>query len=245
MTSREQPPHQPLAESVLADLRAASVATLTTQLLKRGFRNRAPVGLQPLRPDLKLIGVARTLRYVPAREDLATLEALASPEHPQRWLIEHVRPGEVVVMDARGDPRAGTLGEILATRLQQRGCAGIVSDGPVRDAAGIRALEMPTFCAGAHPNANVTVHHAADVDVPIGCGGVLVMPGDAIVGDADGVVVIPRELVAEVAADAAEQEREEAYIHQRIREGDSIVGVYPLDEATRAEYYARRGRRPA
>lgn len=233
---------EPLDAQVAANLEIASVATLTTQLLKRGFRTRCMTSVNAVRPELKMVGVARTLRYVPAREDLATVEALASPDHPQRWLVEQIGPGEVLVIDAQGDQRAGTLGEILATRMMQRGCAGIVSDGPFRDLEGIRALDFPTFCTGSNANANVTSHHAADTDVPVGCGGVLVMPGDVIVGDSDGVVVIPWDLAAEVAAAAAEQEREEEYIHSRIREGDSIVGVYPMNEATRAEYEVwRRG----
>ena len=155
------------------------------------------------------------------------------------WIGE---AGRGRVRDGEGGAGGGTVGESRATGRRRRGGAGRVSEGPFRDLEGIRALDFPTCCTGSNANANVTSHHAADTDVPVGCGGVLVMPGDVIVGDSDGVVVIPWDLAAEVAAAAAEQEREEEYIHSRIREGDSIVGVYPMNEVTRVEYEVwRRG----
>jgi regulator of RNase E activity RraA len=226
----------PLDQEVRRLLSGVSTATLATQLFKRGFRTRFMTGVQPLRPELKLVGVARTLRYVPMREDLAHMGVFRDPEMPQRKAVEMVGPGEVLVIDARGDLNAGTIGNILATRVMKRGAAGIVSDGPFRDQEGIRALDLPTYSAGPHANTNLTVHHPVDTDVPVGCGGVLVFPGDVLVGDGDGVIVIPRHLAAEIAADAAEQERVEVFILEKIEGGCSIVGVYPMGPETEAEY---------
>lgn len=230
------PAAPPPAPEVLVQLRGVSTATLATLLFKRGFRSRFMTGVVPLRPDLKLVGLARTLRCIPAREDLDRLEVFRNPAMPQRHAVEAVGPGEVLVIDARGDRRAGTIGNILATRLLARGAAGIVSDGPFRDLEAIRALAMPTFCAGPHANTNLTVHHPVDIDLPIGCGEVAVFPGDVLVGDGDGVIVIPRELAAEVAADAVEQERQERFVLSLIQSGSTIVGVYPMNEATAAAY---------
>jgi regulator of RNase E activity RraA len=231
-----RPATEPLDPATRELLARVSTATLATQLFKRGFRTRFMTGVTPLHPDLKLVGVARTLRYVPAREDLDHMGVFRDPEMPQRKAVELVGPGEVLVIDARGDLRAGTLGNILAARIMHRGAAGIVSDGPFRDLEGIRALRFPTFCAGPHANTNLTVHHPVDIDVPIGCGGVLVEPGDAVVGDGDGVIVVPRHLAEEVARDGAEQELAEEFILERIHAGAGIVGVYPMNDATAGEY---------
>jgi regulator of RNase E activity RraA len=224
-------------------LRQVSTATLATQLFKRGFRTRFMTGVSPLRPELKLVGVARTLRYIPMREDLDQMAVFQHPEMPQRKAVEMVGSGEVLVIDARGDRSAGTIGNILATRVMARGGAGIVSDGPFRDMEGIRELDLPTYCAGAHANTNLTAHHPVDTDLPIGCGGVLVMPGDVLVGDGDGVIVIPRHLAGEVAADAAEQEIAEVFVLEQIRGGRSIVGVYPMNDETAGEYRRWRAAR--
>lgn len=221
-------------------LRRVSTATLTTVLLKHGLRNTFLTGVRPLAPHYRMAGEAVTLRYVPAREDLDTLEALADPEHPQRKLVENILPGQVLVIDARGDVRAGTLGHILATRLLRRGAAGVVTDGCFRDTPAIRELGLPAYAAGEHAAANVTVHHAADINVPVGCAGVLVMPGDIVVGDGEGVVVIPRRLANKVAEQALEQEMREEFIWEKINAGSTIVGVYPPGEAVRREYEARR-----
>jgi regulator of RNase E activity RraA len=231
-----------LAPETLKLLRSASTATLATQLFKRGFRTRFMTGVLPLRPDLKLVGSARTLRYVPMREDLCHMGVFRDPEMPQRKAVEAVGPGEVLVIDARGDRTAGTIGNILATRVMKRGAAGIVSDGPFRDLEGIRALDLPSYCAGPHANTNLCAHHPVDIDLPIGCGGVMVEPGDVLVGDSDGVIVIPRHLVEEVARDAVEQERAEEFVLQKIEAGASIVGVYPMNEHTEAEYRRFRER---
>lgn len=228
----------PLHSETLALLREVSTATLATQLFRRGFRTRFMTGVRALRPDLKLVGTARTLRCVPMREDLDHLGVFRDPEMPQRKAVESVGPGEVLVIDARGELSAGTIGNILATRVRQRGAAGIVSDGPFRDLEAIREIPLPTFCAGPHANTNLTAHHPVDIDLPIGCGGVLVFPGDVLVGDGDGVIVLPRHLADELARDAVEQERAETFIVEKIAAGCSIVGTYPMNDATAEEYRA-------
>lgn len=228
----------PLDETTRRLLTGVSTATVATQLFKRGFRTRFMTGVAPLHPDLKFVGTARTLRYLPMREDLDHVEVFRNPEMPQRKAVELVGPGEVLVIDARGDLRAGTIGNILATRIMRRGAAGIVSDGPFRDLEAIRAMRFPAFCAGANAGTNLAAHHPVDVDLPVGCGGVLVFPGDVLVGDGDGVIVIPRHLAGEIARDAAEQERAEEFVLEKIAGGSSIVGVYPMNEETAAEYEA-------
>lgn len=239
----ESSPCTPLSETTLRSLQSVSTATLATQLFKRGFRTRFMTGVLPLHPEMKLVGLARTLRYIPTREDLDHMGVFQNPEMPQRKAVEIVGPGEVLVIDSRGEKGAGTIGNILATRVMIRGAAGIVSDGMFRDMEAIRALPFPTYCAGPHANTNLTLHHPVDVDLAIGCGGVLVEPGDVLVGDGDGVIVIPRHLADEVAADAAEQEIAEEFILEKINAGHSIVGTYPMNEATAAEYRAWREKR--
>jgi regulator of RNase E activity RraA len=157
--------------------------------------------------------------------------------------VETIPAGHVLVQDCRGDTRAACGGGILMTRLAVRGAAGMVTDGCVRDWAQIAAMDLPVFCAGPSAPLNLAVHHAVDIDVPIGCGGVAVYPGDLIVGDADGVVVVPRHLAAELAADGLEQEQLEAFVQERIAAGAKLPGTYPPDEATRAAYSEwQRGR---
>lgn len=181
-------------------MRRVTTATLTTQLFKRGLRNVFMQGVRPLgRYKDNLVGPAFTLRNIPAREDVDRVEVFANPEHPQRKAIEATPQGHVLVVDCRGDSRAASGGEILTTRLMVRGVAGLVSDGGIRDSAPIALLPMPVFCAGPAAPLNLAVHHATELQVPIGCGGVAVYPGDLIVGDADGVVVVPAHLAEEVA----------------------------------------------
>lgn len=230
----------PLPADVTAALESVSTATLTAQLLRRGIRTTFLAGVRPLRPDLRLVGRAVTLRYAPARDDIGTGATFDNRANPQRIAIESVGPGEVLVIDARGDTRAGVLGNILATRLVRRGAAGIVTDGAFRDYPGIAVLDLPTYAAGANAAISSTIHHPVDIGVPIGCGGVLVMPGDVLVGDAEGVVVIPSGLVEGVAGDALEQERLEAWILGRVRAGDSIHGVYPPSDETLSAYRDER-----
>ncbi|MDA8253900.1 MAG: ribonuclease activity regulator RraA, partial [Rhodospirillales bacterium] len=170
------------SDTCLAAMRRVSTATLTTALFRRGLRNVFLQGVRPLgRYAANLVGPAFTLRNIPAREDLDRLDGFANPEHPQRKAIETTPAGHVLVMDCRGERRAASGGEILMTRLAVRGVAGVVSDGGIRDSAPIAALAMPVFCAGPSAPLNLVVHHATELQVPIGCGGVAVYPGDLIV----------------------------------------------------------------
>jgi regulator of RNase E activity RraA len=222
-------------------LRHVSTATLCSQLLQRGFRDVFMHGLRPLRPDLRLVGRAYTLRYAPAREDVAGGVRFDNRTNQQRLAVEAIAPGDVLVIDARGDTRAGSLGNILATRLQRRGAAGIVTDGAVRDSEGVAAVDIATYAAGANARLSSVIHHPVDRQVPVGCGGVLVLPGDVLVGDADGVVVIPAGCAAEVAHAADEQERLERFLLGRVESGAELAGTYPPDDATLAAFRGEAG----
>ncbi len=238
---------EPIPPDLAAALRVPSTATLTSILARRGLRNTFLTGVRPLVPGTRLVGQAFTLRYIPAREDLDHTGTVDNLTDPQRVAVESIGPGDVLVIDARGDVRAGTLGAILATRMRCRGAAGVVTDGAFRDSPAIAASGLPAYARAAHAAANKTVHHPADLQVPIACAGVAVYPGDILVGDDEGVVVIPRHLAAEVAAEAVEQERLEEFIMEKVRAGASIVGVYPPGEAVLAEYrewLQRRGAQP-
>lgn len=223
----------------MANLRATTTATLTTQLFRRGFRNAFMQDVRPLASyGTALIGPAFTLRYIPAREDVDSYGVQPDPNRLQREAIDNVPKGHVIVMDCRRDARAASAGDVYVTRLKVRGAAGMGSDGGIRDSGTIARMDLPVFCAGPSAPSNRILHRAVDYDVPIGCGGVAVYPGDIIVGDADGVAVIPRDIADEVAADAAEQDRLEGYIQQRVAGGEPLHGVYPVNERTRAEYAA-------
>jgi regulator of RNase E activity RraA len=238
--------YPPLAPETLAALRRASTATLTTQLFKRGLRNTFLAGLRPLSPtSARFVGEAFTLRYIPAREDLDVVEVFQDPDHPQRKAIETIGPGQVLVMDCRGDARAASAGEILVTRLLKRGVAALVTDGGLRDSAGIARLAFPVFCAGPAAPLNLARHHAVEFQTPIGCAGVAVYPGDILVGDEDGVVCIPRHLAAEIAGPAAEQEELEEFLLGQVQAGAALPGTYPPNAETLAAYQRwRAARRP-
>ena len=226
-----------LAAETVGWLKRASTATLTTQLFKRGLRNVFIQGVRPLgRYGENMVGPATTLRYIPAREDLDHVGVFEDPMHPQRRAIETTPAGNVLVMDCRRDARAASGGQILMTRLMVRGVAGVVSDAGIRDAGPIGEMDFPVFCAGPSAPLNLALHHAVDTDLPIACGGVAVYPGDVIVGDADGVVVVPRGIADEIARDAAEQERLETFIVQRVAAGAKLPGTYPANAETRAAY---------
>lgn len=233
--------HLVVSAEVDAALRVVSTATLTAQLLRRGIRTSFLAGVRPLRPDLRMVGRAITLRYVPMREDIGTGAEFDNSTNPQRIAVESVGPGDVLVIDARGDTRAASLGNILATRILRRGAAGIVTDGAFRDTPGFIDLDLPTYAAAAHAATSATVHHPVDFGLPIGCAGVLVLPGDILVGDAEGVVVIPVAMVAAVAADALEQEHLEAFLLRLVDGGAAVPGVYPPNEATMLAYREEKG----
>ncbi|MEW6642390.1 MAG: ribonuclease activity regulator RraA [Pseudomonadota bacterium] len=223
-------------------LLAVSTATLSTILFKRGLRNQFIQGVQRLSAKpLKLIGPAFTLRYIPAREDIDVIEVFRDPEHPQRKAIETVPPGHVLVMDCRQDRTAASAGGILATRAMVRGCAGIVTDGGLRDADEIAELAMPAFCAVRSAPTNLTRHHAVDINVPIGCGTAPVFPDDIMVGDGDGVIVLPRHLADEIALEAFNQDRLETFILGEIRNGAALRGTYPPSPETLARFKASLG----
>ena len=233
-------PANALPEDVLAALRVVSTGTLSSQLLKRGFRNTFLGGVQAVRPDLRMVGYAFTLRYAPSREDLDVRVEFDNLTNVQRLAVEAVGAGDVLVIDARGEIRAGSLGNILATRMKQRGAAGIVTDGALRDTNAFLKIDLPVYTRGTHAAISGVVHHPVDMNVPIGCGGVLVMPGDIVVGDPDGVIVIPRAIAEEVARAALEQDELESFILGKIESGSSIIGVYPANAETRAEFDAQR-----
>ena len=218
-------------------LKMASTATLTSVLRNKGLHNTFMHNVLPLESDARMVGRAFTLRYIPAREDLDEVP-LDNLKDVQRIGIEQIGAGDVLVIDARGDTRAGTMGSILAARIQMRGCTGVVTDGAYRDSPTIAASGLPAYAAAMNAHTNKTVHHPSEIQVPIACGGVAVFPGDLLVGDQEGVVVIPAHLAAAVAAEAEEMEQKERFIMEKIRSGASIVGTYPPDEATLAEYRA-------
>jgi regulator of RNase E activity RraA len=223
----------------LATLRRVSTATLTTQMFKRGFRNVFMQGVRALGTyEANMVGPATTVRNIPAREDIDVSASLGNPEHPQRKAVETCKEGHVLVMDCRGDARAASGGDILMTRLMRRNAAGVVTDGGIRDAGPISKMPLPVFCAGPSAPLNIIRHHAVEIDAPIACGGVAVYPGDILVGDADGVVVLPAHLADEVAKDAAAQEELEAFLLMKIDQGAPLPGTYPPNEKTLAEYEA-------
>jgi regulator of RNase E activity RraA len=223
-------------------LAQASTATITTQLFKRGIRNAFLYGVRPLNPDkARFVGEAVTLRYIPAREDIDVVEVFDDYDHPQRAAVETCGDGQVLVMDCRQQGRAASAGEILLTRLLRRGAAAVVTDGSFRDSPSIARLDLPSFAAGVSATTNLALHHAVDVQVPIGCAGVPVFPGDIMVGDPEGVVCVPRHLVDEIAQPAAEQERLERFILEKVDGGAPLRGTYPPDASTRAEYERWQG----
>jgi regulator of RNase E activity RraA len=222
-----------------------STATATTLLAARGLRRATIAGARPIVPGTRLADEAFTLRCIPAREDLDWSGAYDNLSDRQRLAIELVGPGQVLVMDARGDTSSGGIGAILSTRLKVRGVAGPVTDGVVRDDAEIGETGLATFCRGAHPGASRVVFDPADFGRTIGCGGVAAFPGDVVVGDDDGVVVIPRHLAEEVAEEGVEMERRERCITERIRAGAPLAGTYPLEDAGLAAYATWRGSNPA
>jgi regulator of RNase E activity RraA len=226
-------------------LMGVSTATLCTALFKRGLRHQFIQDVRPLNAGLpNMVGPAFTVRYIPAREDLNPISVFEDRAHPQRKAIEDCPPGAVLVFDSRKDPRAASAGGILVTRLMKRGAAGVVTDGGFRDSPEIAALPFPAYHARPSAPTNLTLHQAVDAQVPIGCGDAPVWPGDVVVGDAEGVVVIPAALADEIAAEAVEMTAFEDFVTEKVREGRSIVGLYPpTDPRSREEFAAWRAAR--
>ena len=215
--------------STKEQLKKTSTATIATILFKLGLRNQFIQGVKPLTPGRpNMVGEAFTLRYIPAREDLNPITVFKDPEHPQRVAVETCPEGFVLVMDSRKSAKAASAGSILVTRLMVRGAAGIVTDGGFRDSRIIANLPFPSFHNTPSAPTNLTLNQAIDINVPIGCGDVAVFPGDIIVGDDDGVMVIPAHLAEKVADEAKKMELYEEYVSEKVAEGRSIIGLYPL-----------------
>ncbi|NEX46544.1 ribonuclease activity regulator RraA [Pseudotabrizicola algicola] len=218
----------PLRPDTLALLSQASTATVATLLFKRGFHNAYVQGVSALSTErATMVGPAFTLRHIPSRPDTDPLDAFREPDHPQRVAVEDCPEGAVLVMDCRQDASAASAGSILLTRLQVRGAAGVVTDGGIRDATGAASLRMPIYAAGPSAPTNLTKHHAVDIGLPIACGGVAVYPGDIVMGDGDGVMIIPRHLADAIAAETVEMELFEAFVLEEVNLGRRIIGLYP------------------
>lgn len=228
---------EPLAPDILATLRKVSVATLSSQLRKHGLRATFLRGVRALNPSsCRFVGEAYTLRFIPMREDISKTEILSDPDYPPRKAIEAIPLGQVLVIDCRGEDGAGVAGDILVQRLKVRGAAALVTDGAVRDAEGLFAIGFPIFCKGAAAPPSLSLHYGADLQRPIACGGTAIFPGDILAGDADGVVVLPRQLAAEIARQSEEQETLDRFLKERIAAGAPTIGTYPPDARTIAEY---------
>lgn len=212
-------------------LKNISTPTIATYLFKKGFKNQFIQDVKPIKSGKPtMVGEAFTLRYIPAREDLNSIEVFKDPKHPQRVAIETCPKGAVLVIDSRKNARAASGGDILVTRLMVRGGAGIVTDGGFRDSKNIGNLEIPAYHNRASAPTNLTLHQALDINVPIGCGDVAVFPGDIVVGDDDGVMVIPFEIVDEVADECLKMELFEKFVIEKVQNGSSIIGLYPPTE---------------
>jgi regulator of RNase E activity RraA len=221
---------------IKAALELVTTATLTTVLLKKGLRNVWIRGSRPLTPqDKRIVGEAFTLRFVPAREDLATPASWASPKST-RAAIEDMPAGCIAVVDAMGIKDAGIFGDILCARMQKRGVAALVTDGVVRDVAGVIGTNLPVWCDGAAAPPSVAGLTFVNWQEPIGCGGVAVYPGDVIVLDADGAVLIPQAMVEDVTKEAVEQEKLETWIMGEVDKGVPLPGLYPPNAETKARY---------
>lgn len=225
---------QGLSPELRAKLEQVPVAGLSAQLRKRGLNNVTIDGVRPLHPEAKLVGTAKTLRFVPNREDL--FDSHGGGYNAQKRVFDAVREGEVIVIEARGESGSGTLGDILAIRAHANKAAGIVTDGGVRDADAVTAVGIPVYTVGAHPAVLGRKHVPWDFDLTIACGGTTVQPGDIIVGDNDGVIVIPPALAEEIVDAALAQEEEDAWIAARVAEGNPVDGLFPMNAQWRQRY---------
>jgi regulator of RNase E activity RraA len=235
----EGPQLDPLPDGVLDMLRQVSTSTVATQLYKRGFRQPQLLGVRPLsRVADGFVAEAFTMRFIPAREDVNAPDPYRSGNTLQWEAIESVPPGHAIVVDSRGDARAASGGDMLMTRAWQRGAAAFVTDGGLRDGHVLAQLPFPTYASSVTITTRAAWHHVADLQVPIGCAGVAVYPGDVLMGDRDGVLVVPRAVAIEIAEPAFEQEQIEAFVNKKIHAGEPLWGNYPPGEETVAEYKA-------
>ncbi|WP_442902625.1 ribonuclease activity regulator RraA [Frigidibacter sp. MR17.24] len=238
MTMQSQIETPALSDETRAKLMKVSTASIATALFKRGLRNQFVQGVVPVAAKgANMVGPAFTLRYIPAREDRNPITVFRNPEHPQRVAVESCPPGHVLVMDGRKDARAATAGSILITRLAIRGAAGVVTDAGMRDAEGIGRLDMPAYYAKPSAPTNLTLHEAMDINVPISCGDVAVFPGDVMVGDGDGVMVIPAHLADEIAAECTGMESFEDFVLEQVQGGAPIIGLYPATKDENLKKY--------
>ena len=228
----------PLTDEIRAQLDGVAVATVSAALRKRGYVDIFIDGVHPNHEGDRILGTAKTLRFIPFRPDL--FKSHAGGFNAQKRAFDTVNPGEVLVVEARGIPSTGTVGDVLALRAQVRGAAGVVTDGGVRDFAAVQEFDIPVFSQGAHPSVLGRRHVPWETDVTIACGGAAVQPGDIIMGDRDGVIVIPPFLLAEVAAEAAEQEIADGWVADRVAEGHAVDGLFPMNAEWRAKYDASR-----
>ncbi len=215
--------------STREQLKKTSTPTIATILFKLGLKNQFIQDVKPLaqgKPNM--VGEAFTLRYIPAREDLNPITIFRDPKHPQRVAVEECPEGSVLVMDSRKSSRAASAGSILVARLMVRGVAGVVTDGGFRDSGIIAKMQMPSYHKAPSAPTNLTLNQALDINVPIGCGDVAVFPGDIIVGDDDGVMVIPANIADTVAEEASKMELYEEFVTEKVSEGRPIIGLYPL-----------------
>jgi regulator of RNase E activity RraA len=220
-------------------LKTVSTATLCTALFKRGLRNQFIQDVRPLNPmAAAMVGEACTLRYIPAREDLNPITVFQDPQHPQRVAVDRCPEGAVMVIDSRKDARAASAGSILITRLMVRGAAGVVTDGGFRDSPELAEMPFPVYHNRPSAPTNLTLHQAMDINIPIGCGDVAVFPGDVIVGDREGVIVIPAHLADEVAIEAVEMTAYEDFVAEEVRKGRSIIGLYPATQQQSRDDFA-------
>lgn len=238
-----------ISKETLNKLKACSTATLTTQLFKRNYRQQFLVGLTPLNKEAgSFAGEAFTLRFIPSREDkdwdLGDLRKRG--ENNMQWeAVEAIEAGQVLVIDSRNDARAASAGNMLMTRMMRKGVAAAITDGAFRDGTEVSKMAFPAYCSANTASTRPAYHRAVDMQLPIGCAGVAVYPGDIIVGDSDGVVVIPRSIAEEMANDSYEQEQREKFLFTKIDAGASLWGTYPPNEETLKEYAEWRARNQA
>ena len=234
-------PHRPfeLTDELKETLTSVSTATITSQLQRRGFRSCFLSGLKPLNEGQSMVGYAHTLRYVPARPDIAELMGF----NAQKKAAESIEPDDVLIVEARGEANAGTIGDIYAARAKYRGAVGVITDGSLRDTPAIRALGMNVYHQSSHAAVLGRLHSPLDHQIPIACAGVTVMPGDIIVGDGEGAVVIPARMVEEIAAASLTMEIEEEFAIERVAEGAPTTGYFPIADENRAEFEAWLARR--
>lgn len=229
-----------LSAATREKLKGVSTATLASALYKRGLRHQMIQDVGVLSPPKggSMVGEAYTLRYMPAREDLNPMTVFRDHSHPQRKAVEECPAGAVLMIDSRKDARAASAGGILVTRLMVRGVAGVVTDGGFRDSAEIAQLDIPSYHHRPSAPTNLTLHQAIDINVPIGCGDAPVFPGDVVVGDMDGVIIVPAEIADEIADEAVEMTAYEDFVTERVRGGQKTFGLYPPTDEANLEAFA-------